>query len=86
MESRAIKWWGWGWEDKTVPLESRPALVDYLRERLKLDLSTRHGPVPFERIPVAPSNLSPDELAELRRIVGEENVASDDAERVMHAA
>jgi len=86
MESRAIKWWGWGWEDKTVPLESRPALVDYLRERLKLDLSTRHGPVPFERIPVAPSLLSPDELAGLRRVVGEENVASDDATRVMHAA
>ena len=86
MESRAIKWWGWGWEDKTVPLETRPALLDYLRERLKLDMTTRHGPVPFERIPVAPSLLSPDELDELRRIVGEENVASDDAARVMHAA
>ncbi|HYV08195.1 MAG TPA: FAD-linked oxidase C-terminal domain-containing protein [Thermoplasmata archaeon] len=39
MESRAIKWWGWGWEDNTVPLETRPALVDYRRGRLKLDMS-----------------------------------------------
>ncbi len=65
MESRAIKWWSRGWRDKTLPLETRPALVDYLRGRLKLDLSTRHGPVALDRMLVAPSLLSPDELAEL---------------------
>ncbi len=37
MESRAIK--RWGWDDKRVPLETRPALVAYRRGRLKLDIS-----------------------------------------------
>ncbi len=86
METRTVKWWGWGWEDKVAPLEERPALVDYLTERIKLDPSRRRSIGRFEDIAVAPSTLSPNDLAELRDIVGEENLANDDVARVTHAA
>ena len=86
MDARPIKWWGWGWEDKAVTLDGRPALAEYLRERLQLPSFKSHAIVSLREIPVPPSNLPSDQLSELRVIVGEDNVASDDVTRIVHAA
>jgi len=85
MEARALKWWGWGFEDKTVPLESRPVLWAYLQGRLKVDLSLLRRVVGLDDIRLPPSLLSPDEIAELREIVGEENLSLTTRDRVTHA-
>ena len=86
MEARAVKWWGWGWEERTLSVESRPALWEFLRRRLDLDPARVRRPVPMDQILPQPCLVSPDEIAELRRIVGEENVSGDDYDRITHAA
>ncbi|OGS59972.1 MAG: hypothetical protein A3K59_11045 [Euryarchaeota archaeon RBG_19FT_COMBO_69_17] len=85
MEARAVKWWGWGWEDKSFPVESRPALWAYLRERLKLPTEPVRRVVPLEAIRLPPSLLSPAEIEELREHVGEEGVTIEDRDRIAHA-
>ena len=86
MESRAVKWWGWGWEDRSRPIEGFPLLWRYLQSRLRIDPSVRR-PVPsIEQVHAPPSLLSPDELAELEAVVGEGNLSAEHRDRVMHAA
>src|SRR3972149_4238704 len=83
MESRAGK--GWGWGDKSFPVESRPALWAYLRERLKLPTEPVRRVVPLEAIRLPPSLLSPAEIEELREHVGEGGVTIEDRDRIAHA-
>lgn len=86
METRPGKWWGWGWEDRALPVESRPVLWRYLQDRLKLDPRVRREVVRLESIRVPPSLLAPREIDELRGIVGEENVSVEDRDRIVHSA
>jgi len=85
MHSRATKWWGWGWEDHALPLESRPVLWKYLQDRIKADPRTSCPVVPIEAIGVPPSLLSPTDLTELEALLGEENVSIENAMRITHA-
>ena len=86
MEARALKWWGWGWDDRSLPVESRPVLWRYLQERLKVDPTIHRKVVPIGSIRIPPSLLSPAELDELRRTVDEENLSLADPDRILHAA
>lgn len=85
MEARRVKSWGWGWEDKTIPLEGRPILMRLLEDRLKILLSAARATRPADVVATPPSLLPLDELMKIRQIVGEHNVSDDDAERVAHA-
>jgi len=85
LDARPVKWWGWGWEDKVLELEGRPALAAYLADRLKVDLAPRHPVAPIDRIQVPPSRVSATDLADVRKIVGEENLATDEVARMTHA-
>ena len=86
MGAGRVKWWGWGREDKLESLESRPALVDFLRQRLHIATLTRREVVHFEDIAIAPPMLSGDELVLIADIVGEGNLTTDPRDRVAHAA
>ncbi len=84
MQARPAKWWGWGFEDRSVPLESKPALLALLRQVLELP-PTDLLPVPDpETIRLPPSRLSNEELAEFRKIIGEEGIAASDRDRLTH--
>ena len=85
MEARALKWWGWGFENVRLDVASRPVLWAYLQDRLKLDPKTVHAVVPFESVTVPSSLIEPADVAELERVVGEGNVSTDDADRILHA-
>ena len=85
MEARRVKWWGWGWEDQAIPLESRPSLVRYLEDRLKIDFSAAKTIPRVDSVDAPPSLLTPDERTEIRQIVGEENLSVDDADRAAHS-
>lgn len=85
MEARALKWWGWGFENVRLDVASRPVLWAYLQARLKLDPKTVHAVVPLESVTVPPSLIEPADVAELERAVGEGNVSTDGADRILHA-
>ena len=84
MQARPAKWWGWGFEDRSLPLESKPALFALLRQVLELpdaDLL----PVPdIDRIRLPPTRFSDTDLAEFRKMVGEEGIAASDRDRLTH--
>ncbi len=85
MESRAVKWWGWGWEGRARPIEGYPALWAYLRQRLQLGGDSVRPVPPIDHVRLPPSLLSPDELDELEKLVGEGNLSADHRDRVTHA-
>lgn len=85
METRTLKWWGWGWEDRSRPIEGYPLAWRYLQDRLKISPSVRRTVPPIDRVRIPPSLLSPDELAELEKLVGEGNVSAEHRDRVVHA-
>ena len=85
METRAVKWWGWGWEDRSRPIEGYPLAWRYLIERLKIDPAIRRTVPPIDSVRIPPSLLSPDELTELEKLVGEGNVSAEHRDRVTHA-
>ena len=85
MESRAVKWWGWGWEDRSLPVESRPVLWRYLQQRLKIPAHGIRGVVPLAEIGVPPPLLAPGDLTDLEAVVGEGNVSVDNTVRITHA-
>lgn len=85
METRTVKWWGWGWDDTSRPVEGMPLLWRFLQDRLKLDPSARRTVPPIDQVRIPPSLLSTDDLAELETIVGEGNLSVRHEDRVSHA-
>ncbi len=84
MQARPVRWWGWGFEDRSVPLESKPGLLAFLKGALDLgdgDLL----PVPDRTsLRVPPSRLSQADRAEFETVVGEEGIAVSDFNRLGH--
>jgi alkyldihydroxyacetonephosphate synthase len=81
----AMKWWGWGQEGIAFSHEDKPALRDFIRMAVSVDVA-QHGkaPIGFDALEIAPAQL-PDELREaLEEAVGAEHVSVDDADRVVH--
>jgi alkyldihydroxyacetonephosphate synthase len=85
METRVLKWWGWGWEDRSRPIEGYPVAWRYLVDRLKIDPNVQRTVPHIDTVRIPPSLLSPDELTELEKLVGEGNVSSEHRDRVVHA-
>ncbi len=85
MQTRAVKWWGWGWDDKSRPVEGSPVLWRYLRDRLQVDPNVRRPVPPIDAVRIPPSLLSPDEITELERVVGEGGVSVEAHDRIAHA-
>ena len=85
MQTRATKWWGWGWEDRSRPIEGYPVAWQYLVQRLKIDPGVHRSVPEIDAVRIPPSLLSKDELTELEKLVGEGNVSSEHRDRVVHA-
>src|SRR5512136_450271 len=85
MQTRAVKWWGWGWEDRSRPIEGFPLAWRLLIDRLKIDPAVHRTVPDIDSVRIPPALLSPDELAELEKLVGEGNVSAEHRDRVVHA-
>ncbi len=85
MQTRALKWWGWGWEDHSRPIEGQPVAWQYLVQRLKINPKVHRTVPPIDGVRIPPSLLSPDELTELEKLLGEGNVSAEHRDRVTHA-
>lgn len=85
MAARAEKWWGWGFDDRSIPLESRPGLHAYLRRVLELPEGDVL-PVPDStKLAVAGTRLSELDLAMFRETASEERVTTADLDRLTHS-
>src|SRR5881628_60367 len=84
MQARPAKWWGWGFEDHSLPLESKPALFALLRQVLELPDADLLPVSDIDRIRLPPTRFSDTDLAEFRKMVGEEGIAASDRDRLTH--
>lgn len=81
----AMKWWGWGQEGIAFSHEDKPALRDFIRHAVDVDVAQRaRPPMDFDALDIPPSQL-PDALRDaLVEAVGAEHVGVDDLDRVVH--
>ncbi|HEX4114681.1 MAG TPA: FAD-binding oxidoreductase [Solirubrobacteraceae bacterium] len=83
MATERMRWWGWG--AALHPQGLPPHALRFLRETVGIAARPR-PPVALEHVKLAPSSISPNMLAGLREILGEEHVRQDHGDRVLHAA
>ncbi len=77
-------WSGWGDPARARPLGT--GALRFLRHTLRLaGVEAVHPPVDFADVRVGPATVPEEVLAELRAITGPGNVATDPAERILHA-
>nr|WP_194241565.1 FAD-binding oxidoreductase [Galbitalea soli] len=80
-----MKWWGWGIEGVGFHYDDKPAFAPFVKYAVGLDLSTPATPVaPFSEITVPASRASEEFVSRLTRIVGADNLTTDDQARVVH--
>ena len=80
----AVKWWGWGLESKTYPLDDKPQFWPYLLETLKLAKLRECSRVTIEEVRLPPCRLNDRALARLKQAVGAD-VSSEKYDRLTHS-
>jgi alkyldihydroxyacetonephosphate synthase len=80
----AMKWWGWGEEERSFPLSDPERFWSFLRERLG-ETNIRPRLQSLDQIVLPPSRLVPDALAALRRAADDSQLATDDGDRAVHS-
>ncbi|MEO5534207.1 MAG: FAD-binding oxidoreductase [Pseudolysinimonas sp.] len=81
-----MKWWGWGFDGVGFHWEDKPDFAPFVLQAVGLDLHTAK-PVPepsFADVKIPKSRTTAKFSAALAGIVGEDDVTSDDMERVVH--
>lgn len=84
-ECGAIKWWGWGLESKTYPLDDKPQFWPYLQDTLKLPTLSKCPRTAFERVKLPLPRLDDKTLARLKKVVGVVNVSTEKHHRLKHS-
>ena len=80
-----MKWWGWGVEGVGFHHEDKPAFRPFVLNAIDLDVNTTPtAPMSLDDLPIPTPVISDHLLAELTEVVGVENVAQDDLDRIVH--
>jgi alkyldihydroxyacetonephosphate synthase len=77
-----MRWWGWGREDRRLPLNA--GFAKLLGEQLGVGTQPRE-PVAIGDISLRPGALEPRARQRLEEIVGPAGVRSDDVARILHS-
>ncbi len=80
-----LKWWGWGEEGKSYPIEDRPNAWEFLNRILGLSGSERSPRLDLDQIKLRESRADERLIIELQRILGKENVSTETRERLVHS-
>lgn len=81
-----MKWWGWGLEGHSFTHEDKPKLAAFIRRHLDIDVRQPVAArLAFEDLDVPASRLGDDLRRQLVEALGEDNVVTDDMDRVVHA-
>lgn len=84
-EGGPVKWWGWGFESKTYPLDDKPQFWPYLLRTLKFADLPKCPHVPFEQVKLAPSKLDDKTITRLKRISRVVNISTEKRDRLTHS-
>jgi alkyldihydroxyacetonephosphate synthase len=80
-----MKWWGWGVEGVSFHHEDKPAFAGFVKRAIDIDLSVPvETKVSFDDLPIPDLNISDALLSELADAVGEQHLATDPMERIIH--
>jgi alkyldihydroxyacetonephosphate synthase len=84
VNSKGVKWWGWGFEDRSYALPDPQSFWSFLENSLgPLQQAPKINALGDITLP--PSRLSSEDLAALKARVGDSGVTTEAAERVVHA-
>lgn len=80
-----MKWWGWGVDGVSFHHEDKPAFGPFVRDAIDIDVwSTAPEGMKLEDLPIHEPKIGDELLGRLREVVGSDNVAQDDLERIIH--
>lgn len=82
---KSMKWHGWGHPHFTFPMEDKPELWPFVREKLGIERDLYQPPVDLASIQFPAIRLSSAKLESLVELVGAEFVSTDSFERLTHA-
>lgn len=81
----SMKWHGWGHPHFTFPIEDKPELWPFVREKLGIERDLYQSPVDLRSIVLPEIRLSPQLIQSLKDLVGQECLSLDSFERLTHA-
>ncbi len=84
-DARTTKWWGWGLESKTYPLDDRPQFWPYLAKTLKIAKLDQCPRVTLESVKLPPSRLDKRTLTRLKRAIDGAEVSTEKYDRLKHS-
>jgi len=84
-EARGTKWWGWGLESKTYPLDDKPQFWPFLLKTLRLQELAECPRAKLEEVKLPPSRLGGRTLAQLKRLAGAASVSTERYDRLAHS-
>lgn len=85
MSTRELRWYGWGYSDTSYSFENRPTAWPYLKSQLGLTEEAVSPVVNQADIQLRPSRLDATLLYQLRQMLGDSAVSTDDQVRLTHS-
>jgi alkyldihydroxyacetonephosphate synthase len=80
-----MKWWGWGVEGVAFHHEDKPAFRPFVIDAIDLDVNVEPtAALSMDPLTVPRPMISDELVSELVDAVGQDNVISDDADRIVH--
>jgi alkyldihydroxyacetonephosphate synthase len=80
-----MKWWGWGDPKMSFPMDNKPGLWPWIRDKVGLTDERKSPPVERNRIQLNKPHLNANFCNELEKIIRSDQILSDDEERLLHA-
>jgi alkyldihydroxyacetonephosphate synthase len=80
-----MKWWGWGDNNKSFPMESKPTLWPWIEGKLGIHNRVKTTPIIKEKIVLNPIVKNDQFINDLKTILSPHQMSSTDDERLLHS-
>ncbi len=80
-----MKWWGWGDENRSFPMDEKPTLWPWIQKTLGITQARLSPPVSFEDVHVAPAITNQKFIEAIAQFLKTEQLLSDKKERLLHS-
>ena len=81
-----MKWWGWGDPKFTFPMENKPNLWPFIRNKVGLDNNDKTAiPVAREMVKLVVPNIDEEFMLNLAKVLKSEQYTANDEQRLLHS-